>query len=203
MPRSAPRPRRSAPRREADAVAGHRVTRGSSRHDARLAAAVQGIGQGARGDPGAGRSGLGGRALRARAPSPKARSRPPRARPNTCAARSSAAAPTTGGPVPKARPARSGPAPPARPPRSRHHVAVAPGYQSRSPALFLPACCCAPTPGMKAPDDHSRGPGRFTGGGKACRHAPSPSRQPASAAFLSAARVTGMPRRAAGVCHRL
>jgi hypothetical protein len=88
-------PARAAP--PAEAATSHRVTRGSSRHDARLAATSSASDRApaatqARADP----APAAGPCRAANAPSPRARSRAPSARPNTWAATSSAAAPTHG-----------------------------------------------------------------------------------------------------------
>jgi hypothetical protein len=88
-------PARAAP--PAEATTSHRVTRGSSRQDARLAATSSASDRApaatqARADP----ASAAGPCRAASAPSPRARSRAPSARPNTRAATSSAAAPTHG-----------------------------------------------------------------------------------------------------------
>jgi len=148
-------PTRAAP--PADPATSHRLIRGSSRHDDRLATTSRASDRApaathAQADPGS----AAGRCSAVSAPSPRATSRAPRARPNTRAARSSAATPTHGragteGQARAARPSATRPAATARAPR-RSSAATAVELTCARPSS-MPA---RTSPGRYAPDDHNR-----------------------------------------------
>jgi hypothetical protein len=142
----------------ADTATSHRLIRGSSRHDDRLATTSRASDRApaaihAQADPGS----SAGRCSAVSAPSPRAMSRAPRARPNTRAARSSAAAPTHGragteGQARAVRPSATRPAATALAPR-RSSAAIAVELTCARPSIVLVRA----SPGIYAPDDHSRG----------------------------------------------
>ncbi len=149
-------PTRAAP--PAEPATSHRLIRGSSRHDDRLATTSRASDRApaathAQADPGS----AAGRCSAVSAPSPRAISRAPRARPNTRAARSSAAAPTHG------RAGTEGQARAVSPSATRPAATVlAPRRSSAAIAVQLTCACPSSvpvraSPGRYAPDDHNRG----------------------------------------------
>ena len=124
-PRPAPQPSRPGPRPPADAATSHRVNRGSSRHDGRLAAtssASDSAPAATHARAGPGPAGVpAGRPVR-RAPG-RGRGRPARAR-TPVWSRHRPTRPPRDGRVATARPGRSRRAPPVRPPRPSRRIAA-------------------------------------------------------------------------------
>ncbi len=131
----------------ADPATSHRLIRGSSRHDDRLATTSRASDRApaathAQADPGS----AAGRCSAVSAPSPRAMSRAPRARPNTRAARSSAAAPTHG------RAGTEGQARAVSPSATRPAAtALAPRRSSAAIAVELTCACPSSVPVRASP----------------------------------------------------